>query len=130
MSNPFDYVTAVSHTKEDLMTGTANDVLMERGYTPFLVNNALSYHADTILHANLMNTRPFLENRPQFYFFLNSIRPRKRYAKWAKKDSNDDIIAVQKTYGYSYEKAKDALLLLSEEELKAIKKRLVTGVEQ
>ncbi len=81
---PFDYVNSINFTKKNLMKNTANDELAEKDYVPFLTNKSLSYFTDTLLYANEMNRYHFLDKRLQYEFYLNSIRKKKRFAKWAK----------------------------------------------
>jgi hypothetical protein len=50
------------------------------------------------------------------------IRKRKRFSKWAKKQSENDIEAVKLYYGYNDEKARTVLPLLSEQQIKTLKK--------
>lgn len=125
--NPFDFVNAISHTKKDLMTGTENDQLVEKSYVPFIVNKALSYFPDTIMYANEMNVYGSLDNKLQFCYLLNSIRPQKRFAKWLKKQDSNELEIVKEYYGYSNEKATQALSLLSEKQLELIRKQLEKG---
>lgn len=126
-ANPFDYINAINSTKVDLMTGTANDQLAEKGYEPFLTNRALSYHTDTVGLANEMNTRHYLDNKPQFQFFINTVRPKKRYAKWEKKQKDSDVACVKEYYGYNDVKAQQALTILSAEQISDIKRRIDKG---
>jgi len=123
---PFDYVNSVSHNKKDLMTKTENDELAESSYVPFVVNKALSYFPDTILHANEMN-RAVIDKKLQYHYLLNSIRPAKRFAKWVKKDDVEDIDAVKQFYGYSTDKAVQALNILTKDHLHYIKQKLQRG---
>jgi hypothetical protein len=126
--NPFDFVNAInSQSKKDLMTGTENDELAESGYVPFVINRALSYFPDTIMYANHMNIHRILDNKPQFHFFLNTLRPAKRFAKWVKKQADNDLAAVMEYYGYGPEKAKSALSILSSDQLITIKEKLEKG---
>lgn len=127
MSNPFDYVSAINFTKKDLMTDTGNDDLAESGYVPFLTNRALSYFPDTILYANEMNMNNHLDNKLQFHYLINSIRPKKRFSKWAKRQEDNDIEALMEYYGYNRSKAEAAISLLSPDQLENIKKRLNKG---
>lgn len=127
MSNPFDYVNAINYSKQDLMTDTENDELAEAGYSPFLANRALSYFPDTIMYAQEMNAYNHLDKKLQFHYLINSIRPKKRFSKWAKKQEDSDIEAVMEYYKYSEAKARAVLSLLSPEQLKQIKKRLDKG---
>ena len=125
--NPFDFVTSINLTKKDLMTGTENDELAEKGYTPFIVNKALSYFPDTLLYANEVNRLAHIDNKLQYHYLLNSIRAQKRYSKWAKKEDSDDLEVVKEYYGYSNEKAYQALSILSKDQLKLIKEKLQQG---
>jgi hypothetical protein len=106
------------------MTGSENDQVMEKEYVPFLVNKSLSYFPDTLLYANEMNKYHFLDKKIQFYYLLNSVRPRKRFAKWSKRDDSENVEAIRLYYGYSIDKAYQALSVLSKEQLKTIKEIL------
>lgn len=126
--NPFEFVNAINQTKKDLMTGTENDVLAERGYTPYVVNRSLSYFPDTIMYANHMNIHSILDNKLQFHYLLNTIRPGKRFSKWAKREDGD-LQLVMQYFSYGIDKAKQVLPLLSVEQLSMIKTTLQCGVE-
>lgn len=127
MSNPFEYLNAINYTKKDLMTGTENDELAEKGYVPFLVNRGLSYFPDTIMYANEMNMHHHIDNKLQFHHLINSIRPRKRFSKWAKRQDSDDFEAVKQYFGYNNAKTEQALSLLTPDQIIKIKKQLITG---
>jgi hypothetical protein len=100
----------------------------EKSYPAFMVNRALSYHSDTTLVANQLNTIPNIDNKMQADFLLNTVRSYKRpYAKWFKAEKNDDIKVVMQAFGYSQQKALDALKLLSNEQLNAIKTKMLRG---
>lgn len=121
--NPFDYVNAVNYTKQDIM----EDDLKEKAYNPFLMNRSLSYFSDTVAVANAMNRYHHLDNKLQFHFLLNIVRKRKRFSKWEKPNVLDDVEAVKEYYGYSNEKARSALSLLSPDQIEEIKKRIYKG---
>lgn len=127
MSNPFDYVTSITYNKNDMMTGTENDELAEAGYNPYLTNKSLSYFPDTLLYANEMNMLNHIDNRLQYSYLLNSIRPKKRFSKWVKKQEDIDIEALKEYYKYSTAKAEAALSLLSPQQINEIKRRLNKG---
>lgn len=127
MSNPFDYVSSITYNKNDMMTGTENDELAESGYTPYLTNKSLSYFPDTLLYANEMNVLNHVDNKLQYSYLLNSIRPKKRFSKWVKKQEDIDIEAVKQYYKYSTAKAEAALSLLSPQQINEIKRRLNKG---
>jgi len=121
--SPFDFVNAINYSKEQLMV----DDWAERQYSPWLVNRGLSYGPDTVIYANEMNARPHLDRRLQFDFLLNSVRPRKRFNKWLKPETVDHLALVQEYYGYSIEKARQVLPLLSDDDLAKIKQKLTRG---
>lgn len=122
--NPFDFIVAVSETKKNLF----EDPLAEKDYKPFIVNRGLSYFYDTVLYANEMNSRANIPNDWQFFYFLNTIPRKKRYSKWAKKDKETKaLLLVKEYYGYSNEKAKEALSVLSEDQLTKIEEKLTKG---
>ena len=121
--NPFEIVKAVTHTKENLMI----DGHAEKGYAPYKVNRALSFFVDTVFQANEMNRNYHLDNKLQFDYLLNNIRPRKRWSQWLKPEKIDNIDIVKEYYEFSNEKAKDALEILSKEQLEHIKQKLDKG---
>jgi hypothetical protein len=126
-NKPFDYLNSINTNKQDLMRGTANDKLAEKSYSPFLTNRTLSYHNDTVFYANEMNTRHYLDNLLQYDFLLNIVRPKKRFAKWAKKDNDSDVLIVKEYFGYNDSKARQALSILTTENLNTIKEKLQKG---
>ena len=126
-TNPFDFTNSINQTKQDLMRGTANDKLAEKSYSPFLTNRALSYHNDTVFFANEMNTRHHLDNLLQYDYLINIVRPKKRYAKWSKKDNDGDVLIVKEYFGYNDTKARQALSILTPEQLTQIKITLQKG---
>jgi len=127
VTSPFDYVNAINFNKHDLMTGTENDELAESGYVPFLTNRSLSNFPDTILYANEMNMKHHLDNKLQFHYLINSIRPKKRFSKWAKRQDSDDFEAVKEYFKYNNTKTEQAISLLTPEQITKIKNKLKTG---
>ena len=121
---PFDFINAINLTKKDLFQEPQAD----KDYVPFLVNRGLSYFSDTILYANEMNINSSIAKDWQFSFFLNTIPKKKRFSKWHKKEADTVELALVKEYfGYSSEKANEALSILSEEQLNMIKEKLYKG---
>jgi len=120
--NPFDFVTSITYSKKDIM----NDI-NEKEYAPFLVNRSLSYHQDTLLYANEMNSRFDVSHRLQYHYLLNSIRKRKRFAKWAKPELADDLKIVMEYYSVSREKAEEYLNILNKNEIGILKRRMNKG---
>ena len=97
-------------------------------YSPFMVNRALSYHMDCVLYANEMNLYPDLDSDMQYQYLLNTIRPMKRkFQPWQKAEALKDIGCVKEYFGYSNEKAKEALRILSDEQLEQIRKHTDKG---
>lgn len=125
--NPFDFVNSINSTKQNMMRNTENDELAERGYNPFMTNRALSYHNDTIGLANEMNMRHEIDGVMQYEFLLNTVRSKKRYAKWHKKENDSDLELIKEFYNYSDTKALQALNVLSDKQLEQIKIKMAKG---
>jgi len=121
--SPFDFINAIHHTKENLIV----DDWSEKQYNSFIVNRGLSYGQDTIIPANEMNSRPHLDKLLQFSFLINIIGSKKRFNKWLKADKIEAIDIVREYYGYSKEKARQVLPLLSDEQIETIKTRMYKG---
>jgi hypothetical protein len=124
MASAFDYVNEILYGKKNLIV----DEQSEKAYVPFLVNRALSYHFDTVLFANEMNRRHFLDKKLQNDFFINTVRSKKRpHVKWAKSNKDESLQYIKKAYGLSDSKALDALRLLSDEQIQKLKEITDTG---
>jgi hypothetical protein len=121
--SPFDYLKAINETKENVML-TPQD---ERKYLAFIVNRGLSFFMDTIFQVNEMNRNHHLDSRLQFDYFLNTIRKKKRYSKWLKPETLQDLEVIKEYYGFSNEKAKNTLKILSSGQLSYIKDKLKQG---
>lgn len=121
--SPFDFINAINHSKEDLIV----DDWSEKQYIPYLVNRGLSFGSDTVIPANEMNSRPHLDKKLQFHFLINTVRPRKRYNKWVKAEKVEAIELIKTYYGYSTEKARQALSILTSEQIEHIKEKLKKG---
>ena len=121
--SPFDYLKAINETKENVML-TSQD---EKKYAAFIVNRGLSFFMDTIFQANEINRNHHLDSRLQFDYLLNSIRQKKRYSKWLKPEKLDDLDIVKEYYGFGNEKAKNALQVLTDEQLAYIRRKLNQG---
>lgn len=121
--SPFDFINAINYSKEDLIV----DDWSEKQYIPYIVNKGLSYGSDTVIPANEMNSRPHIEKKLQFQFLINTIRPKKRFNKWIKAEKIEAIEIVKQYYGYSTEKARQVLPLLSKNQLDNLKQKLQKG---
>lgn len=121
--NPFEYVNAINTTKKDIMV----DDLAEKSYSSYTINRSLSYFNDTVLAANEMNNHPHLDRKLQFHFLLNIVRKRKRFSKWDKPDQVSDIEVVKEYYGYSNDKARQILPLLTVDQLQSLRQKVHKG---
>ena len=119
---PFDFVNAVTHNKNDLFAEEPEQ--SKKDYAPYIVNKALALYPDCLFYANEMNKLHHLDTDLQFKYYLNSIRPMKRYAKWVKRMDDDNLDVVKQYYGYNNKKAKQALSILSDSEVNTIRQKL------
>ena len=115
-----DWLNSINFTKEDL----SEDI---KSYPPYIINRCLSGHIDCIMYANEMNMHHQLDKDMQYSFYLNTLRKRKRFSPWLRKDKVTDLECVKQYYGYSNEKALQALKILTKEQLTFIKQRLDIG---
>ena len=121
--NPFDFVKSVSYDKKDIMV----DDIEEKAYQPFLINKALSYHQDSVFFSNEMNQRTNVDNRLQYLFFLNTLRKRQRFSSWSKPYISKKLDVIKKYYQISQKEAKEYVNLLSDKQLRELKKRMDFG---
>ena len=124
--NPFEFINSISYKKNNLL----KEQYSEKDYPSFLVNKGLSLYADTIIYANEINRRPWIDNKLAYDFYLNSIRPRKRYSKWFKKTKDEDLELLKEYYKCSESKALEYLNVLSETQLEKLRERLIKGKKQ
>jgi len=120
-----DYLNAINHEKKNLMD--TDDEMWEKKYPAFIVNKCIAPFPDTIHLVNEMNLHNHLDKKLQFDFLLNSIRTRKRFTPWMKASKQKNLEYVKEYYGYNNEKARSALKVLSDEQIKAIKNSLDKG---
>ena len=117
-------LNAITTTKEDLF----KDPIANKDYNAFLVNHGLSYFQDTILWANMMNMNHHMPNDMQFQFYINIITKKKRFSKWVKKEKDSNsFLLVKEYYGYSDEKTRQALDILSDDQIATIEQKLYKG---
>jgi len=119
-----DWLNSVNFTKEDL---TEEDPYVITSYPPFIVNRCLSGHLDAIMFANEMNKYPNLDKDLQYHFYLNTLRKKKRFSPWLRKEKVTDLEIIKQYYGYSNEKALQALKILTPDQINFIKQRLDIG---
>ena len=119
-----DWLNSINFNKDDL---TEDDEHIIKSYPPFIINKCLSGHLDSVLFANEMNRYHFLDKDMQYKFYLNILRKRKRFSPWIRKDKDSDLDIVKSYYGYSNEKARQVMKILSTEQINYMKQRLDTG---
>ena len=120
-----DYLNAINFNKKNLMD--SEDTLWQKKYPSFIVNKILSSFQDCIMFVNEMNRNHFVEKDMQFHFLLNSIRSKKRFSPFLRANKLKDIECVKEYYGYSNDKAKSALDILTKDQIKLIKEKLFKG---
>jgi hypothetical protein len=119
-----DWLNSINSSKINLMDENS---LLEKEYNSYIINRCLSGHIDCVMFANEMNINHFLPKKMQYDFYINILRKKKRYSPWLRKDNIKDLDYVKRYYGYSNEKAKQALMILNKEQLNYIKSKFETG---
>ena len=119
-----DWLNSINQTKKNLID---EDPSIEKEYPPYIINRCYSGHLDAIMFANEMNKYNFLPKKMQYDFFINTLRTKRRFSPWIRKDLVDNLDCVKRYYGYSNEKAKQALKILSKEQLDFIKSKFEIG---
>lgn len=112
-----DYLKAINETKESLMN---EPEWGKSGYPPFVVNRCLSYFPDTLFVVNEMNIRGHIDPKMHFDFLVGAIRKRKRFSKWLKRETDERVQALVEYYGFSAKKAREALSVLTEQQVAEI----------
>ena len=121
--SPFDFANSINYTKENLMV----DDWSEKQYNAFIINKSLSHGIDTVVAANEMNARPHLDAKLQYDFLQGFVRKKKRFNKWLKAEKEENLEIIKEYFGYSNVRAQEALRLLSEADIEAIKGLLKKG---
>tara|TARA_R100001015_G_C4584060_1_gene140185 strand:- start:10 stop:390 length:381 start_codon:yes stop_codon:yes gene_type:complete len=111
-----DFLNAINYNKKPLLDGEA----LEKDYAPFVVNRCLSYFPDTIFHANTMNQVCSVDKKMHFDYLRGAVRKRKRFSPWVKKEVQPELEAIKTVFDFSDRKAKDALRVLSPDQVKDI----------
>jgi len=119
-----DWLNSINFTKENLIE---EDPSVKKDYSPYIINRCLSGNLDCILFVNEMNKYSFLDKDMQYSFYLNTLRKKKRFSPWLRKDKVTDLEIIKQYYGYSNEKASNALKILTPDQINYIKQRLDTG---
>jgi hypothetical protein len=119
-----DWLNSINLQKNNLLD---EDPTAIKQYSPYIINRCLSGFIDTVMYANEMNINSHLDGKLQYVYYLNTIRRKKRFSPWLKKDKINDLELIKQYYGYSNEKAKSALSLLNKDQINLIRKKLDTG---
>ena len=119
-----DWLNSINFNKKNLIEEDPSEI---KSYAPYIINRCLSGHLDCIMFANEMNKYSFLDKDMQYSFYLNTLRKKKRFSPWLRKDKVTDLEIIKQYYGYSNEKASQALKILTPEQINYIKQRLDTG---
>ena len=125
--SPFDFISAVSDNKKDLIRESDNPDITEKQYLPFIVNRGLSFFDDSIKHANEMNKIHHMFPVAQFDYYRAVLRKRKRFSKWFKPEQDLDLDAIQEVYQCSRTIAKLYLKALTKHDLAYVHSRLEKG---
>ncbi len=120
-----DYLNSINFTKKNLMKSEDKEWIKK--YPAFIINKILSGFQDTIMLVNEVNRNYFLDKDMQYSFLLNSIRSKKRFSPFLRASKLKDIDLVKEYYGYSNEKAKTVLDILTKDQLILIKEKLYKG---
>jgi hypothetical protein len=118
-----DYLYSINQSKKNIM----DDPDAVKGYPPYIINKCLAYHTDTVLYSNEMNKYHHLDKKMQYDFYINSLKPRKRFSPWIKKQTLEHLELIKEYYGYNHAKSLEALRILTTEQLDQIKQALNKG---
>ena len=119
-----EWLNSINFTKKNLID---EDPSIEKDYSPYIINRCFSGHIDSVMFANELNLKPNLPKKLQYDFYLNSLRKKKRFSPWLRKDKIENLDLIKKYYGYSNEKARQILNILNKEQISFIRKRLEIG---
>ena len=92
------------------------------GYVPYLTNRAMAMHIDTVMLAEEMNQYHQLGPELQYDFYYYGVRKGRRFGFPKKADDNPNLELVQEFFGYSKQKALEALQVLTPSQLHNIMK--------
>ena len=132
----FDFISNVNEGRsgKNLMVDVKVDPdempgdCVSKTYSTFMVNRAMSQHADTIFIAQELNLLNSLHPKMHYDFARNVIRGKKRYGKWAKSPKDPVMVELlMEHYNYNRRRALEALDLMTKEDLNKLKKRYDQG---
>ena len=91
-----DWLNSINFNKENLIE---EDPSVIKDYAPYIINRCLSGHLDCVLFANEMNKYSSLDKDMQYSFYLNTLRKKKRFSPWLRKDKVTDLEIIKQYYG-------------------------------
>ena len=120
--NKYDWrwENSISHTKQRIEDS-------DFPYVPWRTNSYFSNFIDTIFHANAMNMYSDLPVGMQYDYLLNAVRPKKRFFRRDKAVNSSDFNLIQDVYKYNVSKTRDALSVLSKQQIATLKKKIEKG---
>ena len=121
-----EYLNSINVNKNNLMDEDS-DPAWESNYPSYVINKCMSHLMDTVMYANEMNQYSNISKKMQYDFYIHIVRPRRRFSPWGKKQKIDDLDLVKRYYGYSTDKAIQALRILSPNQIDYIKDKLNKG---
>ena len=128
MPNLGEFLDSINYSKADLIRNSPEPQKAENEYSPFVINNCLSYHLDTAIFANEMNKSPGLSKKMQYDFLRLTISKKKRFSKWHKiKEDEEKLESIMEYFNYSKSKAKEASKILTDYQINIIKSKLYKG---
>jgi hypothetical protein len=120
----FDFLNSINYDKKALLD---IDEKSSELYNSYLVNRCMSFFPDTLFHSNEMNCNWDIDKKMQFDFYRFAVRKKKRYSKWIKKETSDDIELIKEVYNYTDAKAQEVLNILGPGDLDKLKQSLEKG---
>ena len=117
-----DWLNSINQNKKNILEEDPT-----AKYPSYIINRCMSGHLDTVMFANEMNLSPQLDSDMQYSFYLNSLRKKRRFSPWQKKDKVQDLDLIKKYFKYNDDKARDALRILTKDQIELIKSKLNTG---
>jgi len=98
----------------------------ERDFSPFIINKAMSMHLDTAMFANEMNKLSFLPKQMQYDFYIHGVSRRRRFG-WQKKKNEEHVPLITKAFHCNERRALDIIEILTDDDIKEIKKEFYEG---
>lgn len=121
----FKALTAINETKVNLFNTGEPEETLSKGYSAFMVNRMLSYHADAILLVNEMNTRmgTKIEITPKqhFEFLLNTLSKKKRFTRTIKPEADEKIELIMSVFKYNRDRAREICDLVSDSDFERMR---------